>query len=107
MFLARTLDIRENIVSGSVPTTLGGLSDLAYLSVSSNQLSSTVPTFLGSLTALKYVHAWHHSRRCLVIWNNIKACEWCLELWHSVYFGLVGVRLKCRVIVVHDTDRVS
>ena len=46
------LNLRYNRMSGTIPPTLGNLSDLIYLDLQGNQLSGTIPSELGNLSNL-------------------------------------------------------
>ena len=47
------LSLYDNELSGSIPASLGDLTDLQRLSLSSNELSGSIPASLGDLTNLK------------------------------------------------------
>jgi Leucine-rich repeat (LRR) protein len=47
-----TLDVRINELSGGIPSSLGSLSNLTYLVLDSNQLGGNIPSSLGSLSNL-------------------------------------------------------
>jgi len=47
-----TLDLRINELNGGIPSSLGSLSNLAYLVLDSNQLGGNIPASLGSLSNL-------------------------------------------------------
>ncbi|KAK1256841.1 Receptor-like protein kinase 5 [Acorus gramineus] len=49
----RTLDLRYNMISGSIPASIGRLSFLSKLYLSGNQLNGTVPNIIGQLSDLK------------------------------------------------------
>ncbi|KAK1256842.1 Receptor-like protein kinase 5 [Acorus gramineus] len=49
----RTLDLRNNMISGSIPASIGRLSFLSKLYLSGNQLNGTVPNIIGQLSDLK------------------------------------------------------
>jgi len=46
----------SNQLSGSIPSELGGLTNLRYLFLDFNQLSGNIPSELGSLTNLEGLH---------------------------------------------------
>jgi hypothetical protein len=48
-----TLELSENLLSGGIPSTLGQLSNLTGLYLSFNQFSGNIPSELGSLSKLK------------------------------------------------------
>ena len=47
------LSLRENGLSGSIPSDLGNLTNLRHLSLTRNQLTGTIPSQLGNLTKLQ------------------------------------------------------
>lgn len=51
----KRIQISRNKLTGSLPTTLGRLTDLEILSAASNQLSGSMPTQLGRLTNLFFL----------------------------------------------------
>ena len=50
------LDLDTNGLTGSIPSSLGSLTNLAWLDLSNNQLTGSIPSSLGSLTNL--THLW-------------------------------------------------
>ena len=55
--LAR-LELSGNQLSGTIPSSLGGLTNLEWLRLQENQLSGTIPSSLGGLTNLEVVDLW-------------------------------------------------
>ena len=55
------LELSDNALSGSIPSELGGLDDLATLKVARNNLTGSIPESLGSLTSLKTLDLAHNS----------------------------------------------
>ena len=49
------LDLSRNQLTGSIPSSLGNLTNLARLEFSSNQLTGSIPSSLGNLTNLAYL----------------------------------------------------
>ena len=47
-----TLDLRDNMIAGTIPAMMASLSNLTYLDLSKNQLSGSIPRELGELTLL-------------------------------------------------------
>ncbi|KAK1381317.1 LRR receptor-like kinase family protein [Heracleum sosnowskyi] len=52
----QTLDLSDCKLNGSIPYQIGMLSKLKYLSLSGNDLSGTLPSSLGNLTYLEYLY---------------------------------------------------
>ena len=52
------LHLSENQLTGTIPTELGSLSNLAGLVLSDNQLTGAIPTELGALTNLAVLSLW-------------------------------------------------
>ena len=50
------LDLRENQLSGSIPSELGDLANLQWLDLRKNQLSGSIPPELGGLTKLTWLN---------------------------------------------------
>jgi len=49
----QSLNLSSNHLSGSIPTSLGNLTNLVWLFLSSNQLTGSIPTELGNLTYIE------------------------------------------------------
>ena len=49
------LSLEDNQLSGSITSSLGNLSNLEYLSLAVNQLSGSIPSSLGNLSNLEYL----------------------------------------------------
>ena len=52
------LDLRNNRLTGEIPSELGNLADLEQLSLPDNQLSGEIPSQLGNLAALTHLRLW-------------------------------------------------
>ena len=52
------LDLRENNLTGPIPSQLGGLARLVTLDLGSNRLTDSIPSRLGDLTALTTLSLW-------------------------------------------------
>ena len=50
------LSLYSNQLSGTIPSSLGGLTNLEWLRLGSNQLSGTIPSSLGGLTNLEQLY---------------------------------------------------
>jgi Leucine-rich repeat (LRR) protein len=48
--------LKDNNLSGEIPTDLGQLISLEYLALDTNQLTGPIPTELGNLTELEYLY---------------------------------------------------
>ena len=52
------LDLVENQLTGSIPSSLGSLTNLEFLYLQRNQLEGSIPSSLGSLTSLRYLYLY-------------------------------------------------
>ena len=52
----KLLDLSDNGLKGSIPSAVGGLSELSSLDLSNNQLSGRIPWQLGNLSQLRQLH---------------------------------------------------
>jgi Leucine-rich repeat (LRR) protein len=52
----RSFDLYNNKLSGTIPSSLGQLTNLRLLTLETNQLSGTIPSSLGQLTNLTWLH---------------------------------------------------
>lgn len=50
------LNIRNNNIAGNIPSSLGNLSKLTHLNLEHNYLTGSIPTSLGNLSPLRYLH---------------------------------------------------
>ena len=57
MTALQALNLQYTPLSGSIPSTLGALTQLTSLLLTGSALTSTIPSTLGLLTSLVYVHA--------------------------------------------------
>ena len=49
------LDLRNNELTGSIPSEIGNLTNLTYLDLRYNQLTGSIPSEIGNLTNLTYL----------------------------------------------------
>jgi Leucine-rich repeat (LRR) protein len=54
------LDLSVNQLSGAIPLSFGNLSNLAYLYLNDNQLTGTIPVGLGNLSNLSHLYLGHN-----------------------------------------------
>ena len=52
--------LESNLLTGTIPASLGNLLSLEYLYLRNNQLNGTIPVALGNLTKLQYFVADHN-----------------------------------------------
>ncbi len=55
-----SLFLHNNQLSGSIPSSLGNLTNLQYLYLYQNQLSGSIPSSLGNLTNLQYLYLYQN-----------------------------------------------
>ena len=53
------LDLRDNMLSGDIPSSFGDMTNLTYLYLHSNDLDGAIPSELGGMSSLRYL--WLHS----------------------------------------------
>jgi gliding motility-associated-like protein len=56
-----TLEVINNNLVGSLPSSLGSLSDLTILNLNDNKLSGEIPAELGDLDKLEYLGLWNNN----------------------------------------------
>ena len=64
------LALLQNRLSGTIPSSLGGLTNLFRLELNGNQLSGAIPSSLGGLTNLDVLHLGDNRLRRLHLYNN-------------------------------------
>jgi len=57
----KTLNLAQNLLTGTLPPSLGCCTRLEYLSVADNRLTGTVPSALTNITSLKNLYLSHNS----------------------------------------------
>ncbi|KAH7331313.1 hypothetical protein KP509_20G026000 [Ceratopteris richardii] len=57
----RFLSVRNNLLEGSMPITIGSCTSLRTLDVSNNRLNNTLPTSMAAFTVLRYLDVSHNS----------------------------------------------
>ncbi len=53
------LDLRDNSLTGDIPSSFGDMTNLTYLYLHSNELDGAIPSELGGMSSLRYL--WLHS----------------------------------------------
>lgn len=53
------LDLRDNMLSGDIPSSFGEMTSLIYLYLHNNDLDGSIPSELGGMSSLRYL--WLHS----------------------------------------------
>ncbi len=53
------LDLRDNMLTGDIPSSFGDMTNLTYLYLHSNNLDGAIPSELGEMSSLRYL--WLHS----------------------------------------------
>ena len=56
------LDLYDNQLNGTIPSTLGKLTQLKFLSLNGNQLDGTIPSSLGQLTQLNFLYLHNNTQ---------------------------------------------
>lgn len=54
------IDLHDNMLSGSIPESIGNLTALAYLGFPNNNLSGSLPESIGNLKNLQTLKLWHN-----------------------------------------------
>lgn len=54
-FLLRRRDLRNNSITGNIPSEIGTLKSLRYLDLASNMLKGSIPESFSNLTSLYYL----------------------------------------------------
>ncbi|CAA7027786.1 unnamed protein product [Microthlaspi erraticum] len=75
----QSLLLEENILTGPLPTSLGKLLGLEFLSLYSNKMSGGIPSFIGNLTRLGRLYLSNNSFQGLVP-LNLGNCSHMLDL---------------------------
>jgi len=52
----RSLNLRSNRLTGTLPSALGSFSQLIYLRIENNRIHGTIPPEIGELEALEHIH---------------------------------------------------
>ena len=76
------LNLYKNLMSGTIPTEIGNLGELQYMSFNGNFISGTIPSEIGLLTKLRRV-ALHNNRLEGTVPSELGA----LPLWQCFLQG--------------------
>ena len=84
------LDLYSNQLSGSIPSSLGNLSNLEFLHISANQLSGSIPSSLGNLSNLEFLHLTFNQLSGSIpsSLGNLSNLEY-LDLWENQLSGSI------------------